>query len=97
MSLEIWPFVGEVLAENGKVDGYAKVHQRRSKKGPYAVVPEGANAGVSMNGISYLIHNYRARPGHTAGAVVEGDGIRIELDRANSVNAINFNIFRYKK
>ena len=97
MSLEIWPFEGDVVATNGDVVGYAKVHSRRSAKGKYAVVPEGASAHVMINGVDFLIHNYRGRPGHTAGAVVEGDGVRIELDRTNRVNAICFNIFRYRK
>lgn len=97
MSLEIWPYEGEVLEENGEVKGYAKVHHLRSKNGKYAVVPEGANARVRINGVSYDVRNYRGRPGHTAGAVVEGDGVRIELDGNQRANAINLNIFRYGK
>lgn len=97
MSLEIWPFIGEVVADNAGVDGYAKVHPRRAKAGKYAEVPEGANARVRINGITYNVRNYRERPGHTAGAVVEGDGVRIELGGVNKTNAINLNIFRYRR
>jgi hypothetical protein len=97
MSLEIWPFDGEIIPDNAKIKGYAKVHLRRSQQGVYAEVPVGANARVRINGISYDIRNFRGRPGHTAGAVVEGDGVRIELDGKNSANAINCHIFRYRK
>ncbi len=97
MSLEIWPFEGEVIAETEDVKKYSKVHHRRSGKGAYAVVPEGANAKVRINGVSFRIRNYRGRPGHTAGAVVEGDGVKIDLDTTDMINAICFNIFRYKK
>lgn len=97
MSLEIWPFEGDVVAENAGADGYAKVHLRKSARGAYAEVPEGANARVRISGVTYDVRNYRGRPGHTAGAVVEGDGVRIELGRGISTNAINLNIFRYRK
>lgn len=97
MSLEIWPFASEVIEANGDVDGYAKVHQRGSGKKKHAIVPEGANAHVRINGVDYRIRNFRGRPGHTAGAVVEGDGIRLNLDSAHHSNAINMNIFLYRK
>jgi len=97
MSLEIWPFEGDVVADNAEVKGYAKVRPRRSKEGKFAEVPEGASARVRINGVSYDVRNYRGRPGHTAGAVVEGDGVRVELSPANSTNAINLNIFRFRK
>lgn len=97
MSLEIWPFEGDVVVDNDKVKGYAKVHLRRNEQGKYAEVPEGANACVRIGGVRYFIRNFRGRPGHTAGAVVEGDGVRIELDKINPANAINMNIFRYRK
>ncbi len=97
MSLEIWPFEGDVVVDNANAKGYAKVHVRRNEQGKYAEVPEGANACVRISGVRYFIRNFRGRPGHTAGAVVEGDGVRIELDGKNSANAINLNIFRYRK
>jgi len=59
------------------------------------IIPQGFDAEVIIGGVKYEIHDYRERPGHTAGARIEGDEVVVDLDAQSPLNAINKTIFRW--
>lgn len=60
-----------------------------------AIVPAGTDAAIKIDGITYLIRNYRGRPGHTPGALIKSNDIVIKLAPATKLNFINGNRFQY--
>lgn len=73
----------------------------KTKKAKPNLIPAGYDANVKISGDQYRVHEFRDRPGHTGGAVIEeiradGTGAKIKLGPKYSVNAINMNIFRWK-
>ena len=94
MPIDIEPFYGQTNEMRLSVPPKARV---KLGKTPPDTIPEGHDATFCIGGIMFSAHDFRERPGHTPGAVVEGDGVTVELDPENNANAIAMNIFRYRK
>jgi hypothetical protein len=96
MVLEVESFEGDIVEDTKKPKGYSEAHIKKVSGRMRAHIPEGANANLRIRGKTFKIANYRERPGHTAGARIEGDGVVIKLDSSNTTNAIDLNIFHFR-